>query len=79
MEVTGLSVPVPPLHRYRKRPMVVHAARMDTDFECLTIDGNRARGLAGDYLVRDVEGYFYPCAARVFEQTYEAAHERGSD
>ena len=25
----------------------------------------------GDYIIRDVKGVFYPCAQRIFEETYE--------
>lgn len=29
----------------------------------------------GDYIIRDVEGVFYPCTQRIFEETYEVFEE----
>ncbi len=29
----------------------------------------------GDYIIRDVEGVFYPCTQRIFEETYEVFGE----
>jgi len=46
---------------------------MDEPFECLTIDGNVAKGHAGGYLCVDGHGHPYPCHQTVFEQSYEAA------
>lgn len=35
-----------------------------------TIEGDMTIG-AGDYIVKGVEGEFYPCKADIFEKTYE--------
>ena len=30
------------------------------------------RGLPGDWIIKGVDGEFYPCKPEIFEQTYEA-------
>lgn len=37
-----------------------------------TLEGVMRAG-AGDWVIRGVEGEFYPCKGSIFEQTYEAA------
>jgi hypothetical protein len=59
------------LEQYRKRPVVVFAARMDEPFEVETLEGTM-RGNAGDYLICGVKGEYYPCKPDVFAATYEA-------
>lgn len=46
-----------------------HAKRIYEPFEVVTLEGTM-RGSAGDYLMRGVEGEFYPCAASVFASSY---------
>lgn len=46
-----------------------HAKRIYEPFEVETIEGTMT-GLAGDYLMRGVEGELYPCAASVFHSSY---------
>lgn len=58
------------LEAYRKRPVVVQAARMDEDFEVETMEGTM-RGNAGDWLIQGVRGEYYPCSDEVFRATYE--------
>ena len=48
---------------------VVHALLMPSEFQVETLEGTMT-GLAGDYLMRGVEGELYPCAASVFEKSY---------
>lgn len=37
-----------------------------------TLEGDMT-ATAGDYVIRGVQGEFYPCKPAIFEQTYEAA------
>lgn len=37
-----------------------------------TLEGDM-RARPGDYIIRGVQNEFYPCAADIFEQTYEPA------
>lgn len=41
----------------------------DDVFVVETLEG-AMKGLAGDYLVKGVEGELYPCARHIFEKTY---------
>lgn len=46
------------------------ALRIDEPFRVVTLEGTMY-GKPGDYLMRGVEGELYPCAAAIFERTYE--------
>lgn len=54
-----------------KRPIVVHAMRMDEEFRVNTLEGNYKQGKAGDYLMRGVDGELYICDGVIFEKTYD--------
>lgn len=56
--------------KYRKKPVVIEAVQMDKTFVVQTLEGKMA-GQAGDWLITGVEGEQYPCADRIFKQTYE--------
>lgn len=60
---------------FRKRPVVVEAVHWHGPLEILTLEGVM-RGTTsphGNYLVRGIDGEFYPCEASIFERTYEPA------
>lgn len=61
---------------YRKKTLV-RAVKMPSDFAVITVDGNDVLGKAGDYLCEGPGGATdrYPCAADIFEATYELAVE----
>ena len=54
-----------------KRPIVVHAKRMDEEFRVETLEGNYKQGKPGDYLMRGIEGELYICDGPIFEKTYD--------
>lgn len=54
-----------------KRPIVVHAKKMDEEFRVNTLEGNYKQGKPGDYLMRGVEGELYICDGKIFEITYD--------
>jgi hypothetical protein len=56
----------------RKRPVAVEAVQMTDPFTVITMEGVMD-GEAGHYLIRGVEGEYYPCDPDVFEQTYREA------
>lgn len=60
--------------RYRKRPVVIEAVRMELPFAVETLEG-LMRGKAGDYLLRGVAGELYPCDAEIFDATYDLVTE----
>lgn len=56
--------------KVRKRPIVVEAVQMDSDFQVQTLEGVMS-GKAGDYLIRGIKGELYICAREVFDETYD--------
>jgi hypothetical protein len=59
--------------KYRKTALA-EAVQMPETFEVATLEGTMI-GQAGDFLMRGAAGELYPCAAHVFEQTYELAED----
>ena len=56
--------------RYRKRPVVIEAARIADSFEVDTLEGTH-HGSPGDWLIRGIAGELYPCKPDIFERTYD--------
>ena len=54
-----------------KRPIVVHAKRIDEEFRVETLEGNYKQGKPGDYLMKGIDGELYICDGPIFEKTYE--------
>jgi hypothetical protein len=54
-----------------KRPIVVHAKRIDEEFRVETLEGNYKQGKPGDYLMRGINGELYICDGPIFEKTYD--------
>ena len=54
-----------------KRPIVVHAKRIDEQFRVETLEGNYKQGKPGDYLMRGINGELYICDGSIFEKTYD--------
>ena len=54
-----------------KRPIVVHAKRIDEAFRVNTLEGNYKQGKAGDYLMEGINGELYICDGSIFEKTYD--------
>ncbi len=56
--------------KYRKKPVVVEAVRWN---------GNNYKGdmiaKKGDYIIKGVQGEFYPCKPDIFAETYEEVEE----
>ena len=59
-----------------RRCVVIMAARMDEPFEIETRAGN-LWGDAGDYLIRDDIGEYYPCKPDIFHKRYKRYKSRG--
>lgn len=57
--------------KYRKKPVVIEAIQF--------IDADRIieiqEFLGGDYIIKGVNGEFYPCKPDIFEKTYEEVAE----
>jgi len=41
------------------------------DFKTLESNGETQKATLGDWIIKGVEGEFYPCKARIFAKTYE--------
>jgi len=54
-----------------KRPIVVHAKKMNEEFRVNTLEGNYKQGKPGDYLMRGIDGELYICDGHIFEKTYD--------
>jgi PGDYG protein len=54
-----------------KRPIVVHAKRINEEFRVETLEGNYKQGKPGDYLMRGINGELYICDGSIFEKTYD--------
>lgn len=63
-ELAGGRMQIP----YGRRPPLIrdHAGRIRIE----TLEGIM-RAEVGDYIIRGVQGEFYPCKPDIFEQTYE--------
>ncbi len=54
---------------YRVRPLAVWAMRMNTEFECRSLQGT-LRGKEGDWMVRSEDGAEFPVPDEVFRRQY---------
>ena len=58
-----------------KRPIVVHAKRINEEFRVNTLEGNYKQGKAGDYLMQGIDGELYICDGDIFERSYDFTFE----
>jgi len=54
-----------------KRPIIVHAKKIDEEFRVNTLEGNYKQGKPGDYLIKGIDGELYICDSDIFERTYD--------
>ena len=54
-----------------KRPIVIHAKRIDEEFQVNTLEGNYKQGKSGDYLMQGIDGELYICDGPIFNKTYD--------
>ena len=60
--------------KYRKKPVVIEAVQfVDTEESILKIETLEGVMVAteGDYIIKGVQGEFYPCKPDIFLETYE--------
>ena len=55
---------------YKKKPVLVGAYQTDEEFEIETLEGTM-KASKGDYIIKGVQGEYYPCKPDVFEMTYD--------
>lgn len=56
--------------RYIKKPIPIEAIQIDEEFTVETLEGTM-KGKPGDYLIRGIEGEYYPCDEKIFEKSYD--------
>lgn len=62
---------VPGMRPCVKKPLVVHACRIDEPFRVESLEGNFKLGKPGDLLMRGIDGELYICDAAIFERSYD--------
>jgi len=61
---------VPGMDMCMKKPIVVHAKRIDEEFRVNSLEGNFKQGKPGDYLMRGIDGELYICDGPIFDKSY---------
>ena len=59
-----------------KRPIVVHAMKINEEFRVNTLEGNYKQGKAGDYLMRGIDGELYICDGPIFDRSYDFSENK---
>lgn len=54
-----------------KRPIIVHAKRIDEEFRVESLEGNYKQGKPGDYLMQGIDDELYICDRSIFERSYD--------
>ena len=55
----------------RKKPIVIHSKKMESEFQVETLEGNYKTGKSGDYLMKGIDGELYICDGDIFERSYD--------
>lgn len=71
MKTFGTFEAVEDMQPCRKRPIIVHAKRIDEEFRVDTLEGNYKQGKTGDYLMKGARNELYICDKEIFEETYD--------
>lgn len=56
----------------KRDDITLHQCALKTGFILVKTPEGEMRGEHGDWLLRGVEGEFYPCKPEIFDKTYEA-------
>ncbi|MFT3760421.1 PGDYG domain-containing protein [Thauera sp.] len=62
---------VPGMRPCIKKPVIVHARRIDQPFRVRSLEGDFKLGKPGDVLMRGIDGELYICDADIFARTYD--------
>ena len=57
--------------KFRKKPVIIEAILAQSEWRIPTLDGVMW-AKEGDWIIKGVNGEFYPCKPDIFEKTYEA-------
>jgi hypothetical protein len=61
---------LPKMEIYAEKLVIVQACQIHDDF-FVDVGDVRLSGKSGDYLVKSVNGFVYPCSRSTFESNYE--------
>lgn len=53
--------------KYRKKPVIIEAIQFEDNSDRII----EIHEFMGDYIIKGVNGEFYPCKPDIFEKTYE--------
>lgn len=56
--------------KYRKKPVVIEAICAVSAWSIDTLEGVMTAN-EGDYIIKGIQGEYYPCKPDIFEATYE--------
>lgn len=74
MHVFNLYDKIEGMQPCRKKPVVVHAKKIDGPFCVDTLEGVMS-GNPGDYLMKGINGELYPCKKEIFEKSFNWINE----
>lgn len=62
--------------KYRKKPVIIEAIQFEDNpyIKIETLEGTMKASVR-DYIIKGVNGEFYPCKPDIFEKTYEEVTE----
>ena len=66
--------------KYRKKPVIIEAIQYAYEFYgntlyIYTLEGKMLAS-QNDYIIKGIDGEYYPCKPYIFEQTYDLVEER---
>lgn len=59
----------PDVKKYRELPVVIQALKVDRSVVIPTLEGD-LKASPGDYIIKGINGEYYPCKSEIFEKTY---------
>ena len=67
----GIEDTLPVGEKFYRKKTVVRMVQMGVPFTCDSREGHYLKGKAGDFLVEDGHGGFYPVSAKFHRENYE--------
>ena len=71
----GIGDELPKNSKFYRKKVLAEMVRMDEPFTCDSREGHHLQACAGDFLVEDGHGGFYPVSAEFHAKNYELAIE----
>ena len=64
--------------KYKKKPIIIKAVQLAQRCRIETREGI-IYGEVGDFVIKGIEGEFYPCGKEIFFKTYEEAERQENE